>query len=57
MSIRTLRLTTAPLAVALTLSAPALAQDALTLDPVILSGGFSPVEAEAYGRAATVLDA
>lgn len=57
MSIRTLRLTTAPLAIALTLSAPALAQERVTLDPVILSGGFSPVEAGAYGRAATVLDA
>lgn len=57
MSIRTLHLTTAPLAAALTLSVPALAQDTVTLDPVILSAGFSPVEAEAYGRAATVLDA
>ncbi|MBB1490723.1 MULTISPECIES: TonB-dependent siderophore receptor [unclassified Paracoccus (in: a-proteobacteria)] len=54
-TIRTLRLTAAPLALVLAL--PAFAQDSLTLDPVILSGGFSPVEAAAYGRAATVLDA
>lgn len=56
-TIRTLRLTAAPLAVLVSLGLPAAAQDSLTLDPVILSGGFSPVEAGAYGRAATVLDA
>ena len=57
MPVRTLCLTAAPVAAALALPAPALAQDTLTLDPVILSGGFSSVEADAYGRAATVLDA
>ena len=57
MPVRILCLTAAPVAAALVLSAPALAQDTLTLDPVILSGGFSSVEADAYGRAATVLDA
>lgn len=55
-TLRFLRLTT-PLAAGLALSAPAVAQDAVVLDPVILSGGFSPVEAGAYGRAATVLTA
>lgn len=30
---------------------------AVTLDPVVISGGFSPVEADAYGRAATVITA
>lgn len=40
-------------------SAPAHAQDTapVVLDTVILTGGFSPVEAEAYGRAATVITA
>lgn len=56
-TIRILRLTAAPLALAVSLAIPAFAQDSVTLDPVILSGGFSPVEAGAYGRAATVLDA
>lgn len=56
-TIRTLCLTAAPFALAASLSLPAAAQDARTLDPVILSGGFSPVEAGAYGRAATVLEA
>ncbi|HHY02609.1 MAG TPA: TonB-dependent receptor, partial [Paracoccus sp.] len=49
-------LTAAPLALALT-TLPAGAQQPIVLDPVILSGGFSPVEAAAYGRAATVLTA
>ncbi|CAM3240117.1 vitamin B12 transporter [Paracoccus aminovorans] len=35
----------------------ALAQDAVTLDPVILSAGFSPIASDAYGRAHTVLTA
>lgn len=56
-AIRTLRLTAAPLAMAVGLALPAFAQDSLTLEPVILSGGFSPVEAGSYGRAATVLEA
>lgn len=33
------------------------AQDAIILDPIILSGGFSPMSAAAYGRAASVLTA
>ena len=49
-------LTAAPLALALA-TLPAGAQQPIVLDPVILSGGFSPVEAAAYGRAATVLTA
>ena len=36
---------------------PAVAQDAVTLDPVILSAGFGPIAGNAYGRAATVLTA
>ena len=57
-SFRRFHLTAAPLALATTLaSAPSLAQDSIVLDPIILSGGFSPVEATAYGRAATVLTA
>ena len=52
-----------PLIALATLSAAALlpaagsAQDAVTLDPVILSAGFAPQAADAYGRAATVLTA
>lgn len=40
-------------------AAPAWADDtaAMTLPTVVLTGGFSPVEADAYGRAATVLTA
>lgn len=36
---------------------PAAARDSapIVLDTVILTGGFSPVEADAYGRAATVI--
>ncbi|WP_090845006.1 TonB-dependent receptor [Paracoccus alkenifer] len=55
-SFRRFHLTAAPLALALT-TLPAAAQQPIVLDPVILSGGFSPVEAAAYGRAATVLTA
>lgn len=36
---------------------PATAAAPITLDPVILTGGLSPVEADAFGRAATVLTA
>ncbi|UXU76492.1 MULTISPECIES: TonB-dependent receptor plug domain-containing protein [unclassified Paracoccus (in: a-proteobacteria)] len=36
--------------------AAALAQDAITLQPLILSAGFTPVPGNAYGRAYTVLD-
>ena len=52
-----------PLIALATLSAAALlpaagsAQDAVTLDPVILSAGFAPQAADAYGRTATVLTA
>ena len=38
-------------------SVPAAAQDAVTLDPVILSAGFGPIAGNAYGRAFTVLTA
>lgn len=54
---RRLGLTAAPLALALATTAPARAQEPILLDPIILSGGFSPVSAVAYGRAATVLTA
>lgn len=54
---RRLGLTAAPLALALATTAPARAQEPILLDPIILSGGFSPVSAAAYGRAATVLTA
>ncbi len=54
---RRLGLTAAPLALALATAAPARAQEPILLDPIILSGGFSPVSAAAYGRAATVLTA
>lgn len=37
--------------------AVAAAQDAVTLDPVILSAGLSPIESDEYGRASTVLTA
>lgn len=35
----------------------AAAQDAVTLDPVILSAGFAPIASDAYGRAFSVLTA
>ncbi|MBV0892440.1 TonB-dependent receptor [Paracoccus sp. Z118] len=54
LSPRHLRLAALTLTVAL--PASALAQDAITLDPVVISGGFSPIEAQSYGRAATTLD-
>lgn len=54
---RRLGLTAAPLALALATTAPARAQEPILLDPIILSGGFSPVDAAAYGRAVTVLTA
>ena len=34
---------------------PAMAQDVINLDTIIVSGGLTPVEASEYGRAATVL--
>ena len=41
------------------LASAVLAQDTapIVLDPVVLTAGFSPVEADAYGRAATVVTA
>lgn len=43
------------LALAALLPAPVLAQQAVTLDPVVLSAGFGPIAGDAYGRAFTVL--
>lgn len=37
------------------LPAATVAQEAVTLDPLILSAGFDPIASDAYGRAATVL--
>ena len=37
------------------LTQPAFAQDAYELGTIIVSGGFSPVEAARYGRSASVL--
>lgn len=35
---------------------PAIAGEVVELDPIIVSGGLSPVEADRYGRSVTVLD-
>lgn len=45
------------LALAALLPCPVLAQEAVTLDPVVLSAGFGAIAGDAYGRAATVLTA
>ncbi|MEY4985024.1 MAG: hypothetical protein RIR62_3290, partial [Pseudomonadota bacterium] len=36
-------------------AASAQAQEVITLDDIIVSGGFSPIAAAQYGRAATVV--
>ena len=60
---RRLRLCRIALAIGAAMPAAALAQesasplvpDAITLDPVVLSAGFSPLESLSYGRASTTL--
>ena len=42
---------------AVALSAPAQAQDTVTLSPIIVSGGLTPIAAARYGRAASVITA
>ncbi|HLS19099.1 MAG TPA: TonB-dependent receptor plug domain-containing protein, partial [Paracoccaceae bacterium] len=46
-----------PLALAPLALAPALAEEPLTTPPVIVTGGLTPIEAQSYGRSATIVTA
>ena len=49
------KLITAGAVLAATLPAAAAAQDVIVLDRIVASGGFTPIEAQTYGRSYSIL--